>query len=71
MLTEPGVTVHPVRVLGLVVRPGRVPHVVGVRTDKGEVLSAGARGALFSLPELAFFNIRKGSLPFAPRPRAP
>ena len=32
--------------------------------DGGEVLSAGARGALFSLPELAFFNIRKGTFEF-------
>lgn len=29
--------------------------------DGGRRLQAGARGALFSLPELAFFNIRKGS----------
>ncbi|MBX3025857.1 hypothetical protein KF840_13195 [bacterium] len=29
--------------------------------DRGERLRAGARGALFSLPELAFVNIRKGS----------
>ncbi|HBZ68381.1 MAG TPA: hypothetical protein DEP35_00915 [Deltaproteobacteria bacterium] len=33
--------------------------------DGGKVLSAGARGALFSLPELAFFNIRKGTFEFA------
>jgi hypothetical protein len=36
--------------------------------DHGELLRAGLRGVVFSLPELAFFNIRKGSLPFAPRP---
>lgn len=29
--------------------------------DRGERLAEGIRGALFSLPELAFFNIRKGS----------
>ncbi|MEQ9366917.1 MAG: hypothetical protein RIF32_21945 [Leptospirales bacterium] len=29
--------------------------------DRGERLKAGLRGALFSLPELAWFNIRKGS----------
>jgi hypothetical protein len=29
--------------------------------DDGGRLRAGARGALFSLPELAFVNIRKGS----------
>jgi hypothetical protein len=37
--------------------------------DGGDLLRAGLRGVLFSLPELAFFNIRKGSLMFAPRPR--
>ena len=37
--------------------------------DGGDLLRAGLRGVLFSLPELAFFNIRKGSLIFAPRPR--
>jgi len=38
-----------------------------VPVDGGEMLRAGLKGVLFSLPELAFFNIRKGSLPFAPR----
>ena len=37
--------------------------------DGGDLLRAGLRGVLFSLPELVFFNIRKGSLMFAPRPR--
>jgi hypothetical protein len=36
--------------------------------DGGDTLRAGLKGVLFSLPELAFFNIRKGSLPYAPRP---
>jgi len=31
--------------------------------DHGNMLMVGLRGALFSLPELAFFNIRKGSFP--------
>ncbi len=31
--------------------------------DGGRLLNAGLKGALFSLPELAFFNIRKGSFP--------
>lgn len=35
--------------------------------DRGDTLRAGLDGALFSLPELAFVNIRKGSLAFAPR----
>jgi hypothetical protein len=39
--------------------------------DGGEALSAGARGALFSLPELAFFNIRKGTFEFVPQDRSP
>lgn len=37
--------------------------------DGGDLLRAGLKGMLFSLPELAFFNIRKGSVLFAPRPR--
>jgi hypothetical protein len=31
--------------------------------DHGNMLKAGLKGVLFSLPELAFFNIRKGSFP--------
>lgn len=31
--------------------------------DGGELLTSGLKGAFFSLPELAFFNIRKGSFP--------
>jgi hypothetical protein len=31
--------------------------------DHGNMLMAGLKGAMFSLPELAFFNIRKGSFP--------
>jgi hypothetical protein len=34
--------------------------------DAGHLLSAGARGALFSLPELGFVNIRKGSYDHLP-----
>ncbi len=36
--------------------------------DGGDTLSAGARGVLFSLPELAFFNIRKGTFEHVPEP---
>ena len=39
--------------------------------DRGETLRAGLRGMLFSLPELVFFNIRKGSVPYAPRRLGP
>lgn len=39
-----------------------------VAADHGATLRAGLRGMLFSLPELVFFNIRKGSLLYAPRP---
>jgi len=35
--------------------------------DGGATLRAGLDGALFSVPEMAFINIRKGSLAFAPR----
>lgn len=34
--------------------------------DQGRGLSAGLRGALFSFPELAFFNIRKGTNDWIP-----
>lgn len=34
--------------------------------DGGRLLSAGARGVLWSLPELAFANVRKGSFFFVP-----
>ena len=32
--------------------------------DRGRGLVSGAKGAFFSLPELAFFNVRKGSLEY-------
>ena len=35
--------------------------------DGGATLRAGLDGALFSVPEMAFINIRKGSFAFAPR----
>ena len=41
--------------------------VFTLAVDRGDLLRAGLRGVLFSLPELAFFNIRKGSLLVAPR----
>jgi hypothetical protein len=44
-----------------------VAGVFTLAVDRGDLLRAGLRGVLFSLPELAFFNIRKGSLLFAPR----
>ena len=37
--------------------------------DGGARLTSGLRGALFSLPELVFFNIRKGSFPDRDRER--
>jgi hypothetical protein len=36
--------------------------------DGGESLSAGAAGALFSLPELLFVSLRKGTLDWVPAP---
>ena len=41
--------------------------VFALPVDGGDLLRAGLKGVLFSLPELSFFNIRKGSLPFSPR----
>ncbi len=44
---------------------GIADSVLGLATwpaDRGARLQAGLRGALFSLPELAFVNIRKGSM---------
>jgi hypothetical protein len=38
-----------------------VAGLVTMPLDHGARLRAGLRGALFSLPELAFVNIRKGS----------
>ena len=35
--------------------------------DGGELLVSSLRGALFSLPELGFVNLRKGSMPILPR----
>ena len=39
--------------------------------DGGAELTAGAEGVVFSVPELAFVNLRKGSMAYAPseRPR--
>ncbi len=35
--------------------------------DRGESLAAGLRGMLWSVPELAFVNVRKGSFDYVPR----
>jgi hypothetical protein len=39
--------------------------------DRGDTLVAGLRGVLFSLPELAFVGIRKGSFEWVPPDRRP
>jgi hypothetical protein len=39
--------------------------------DRGETFLAGVRGAIFSLPELAFLNLRKGSFDYVPREQRP
>ncbi|TGK00328.1 hypothetical protein EHQ53_04350 [Leptospira langatensis] len=47
--------------------------VLGIFTlpfDKGKRIQNGLQSAFFSLPELVFFNIRKGSFPNAPAPKA-
>jgi len=41
--------------------------VLALPADGGALLLRGVRGALFSLPELAFVTIRKGSFAYAPR----
>ena len=49
---------------------GVVTSVVGLVTapfDRGRILRAGARGVVFSLPELFFQNIRKGSFEYVGR----
>lgn len=45
-----------------------VAGLVTMAADRGRLLRAGLSGIVFSLPERAFFNIRKGSLLFAPHP---
>ena len=39
--------------------------------DHGRLLVTGLRGAVFSLPELAFVNLRKGSFTYVPRADRP
>jgi hypothetical protein len=34
--------------------------------DRGRMFTSGLKGAAFSLPELFFFNLRKGILEYAP-----
>ena len=34
--------------------------------DRGRTLWSGTRGVVFSLPELAFVNLRKGTLEYGP-----
>jgi hypothetical protein len=46
---------------------GTLAGIVLSPIDGGATLRAGLDGALFSVPELAFVNIRKGSFAFAPR----
>jgi len=41
--------------------------LVSAPFDDGELLLAGLDGVLFSLPELAFMNVRKGSYTLVPR----
>jgi len=41
--------------------------VAALPIDGGRVLGSGARGALFSVPEIGFVSIRKGSFSFVPR----
>jgi hypothetical protein len=40
--------------------------IVTLPFDRGRRLADGIRGALFSLPELVFVNLRKGEIPILP-----
>jgi hypothetical protein len=66
--TEDAVAPRPL--LGLVnLGVGAGASVVGIVTlpfDRGRRLVAGIQAALFSLPEMAFVNLRKGELPLLP-----
>lgn len=42
--------------------------LVNLPLDQGETLTRGAKGVFWSLPELLFFNIRKGNTLVAPEP---
>lgn len=46
---------------------GTLAGLAWLPVDRGVMLRAGLDGALFSVPEIAFINIRKGSFAFAPR----
>jgi len=46
---------------------GTLAGIALLPADRGAALRAGLDGALFSFPEIAFINIRKGSFAFAPR----
>jgi len=46
---------------------GTLAGLAWLPVDRGATLRAGLNGALFSVPEIAFINIRKGSFTFAPR----
>ncbi len=46
---------------------GTLAGLAWLPLDGGATLRAGLDGTLFSIPELAFINIRQGSFAFAPR----
>jgi hypothetical protein len=46
---------------------GTLAGLAWLPVDRGATLRAGLDGTLFSVPEIAFINIRKGSFAFAPR----
>ena len=46
---------------------GTLAGLAWLPVDRGATLRAGLDGALFSVPEIAFINIRKGAFAFAPR----
>ncbi len=67
--TEESRPLRPVRGLANLAAAGgaTAAGLVLLPFDRGRTLRTAARGIVFSLPELVFVNVRKGSFPFAPR----
>jgi hypothetical protein len=66
--TDDGASLRPIQGLANLIA-GLGKASVGILRfpfDRGRDFSAGARGAFFSLPEIAFFNVRKGTTDWVP-----
>lgn len=66
--TDEGILLRPLQgVANLVAGLGKATlGLFALPFDRGKDVSAGLRGAMFSLPELSFFNIRKGTNAWLP-----